>query len=212
MRKINDPQAIQTLTRLHNSASKEMGQILLGLSKGIFRKLQPKDMKNAYIAISRKQGEYLYDLLLERRAKNIIEFGASFGISTLYLAAAARKNGGKVITTELLVEKCTKAQQNFREAGLENYIELRQGNALKTLKDIDSKIDFLLLDGWNDLYLPLLILLEPHFKEGTLIYTDNASFRSAKPFLDYIYCHPEKYRSQRLSYDKGGAELTTVIG
>jgi len=149
--------------------------------------------------------------LLERQTKNIVEFGTSFGVSTLYLAAAARKNGGKVITTELLAEKCTVAQQNFREAGLENYIELRQGDALKTLKDLDDKIDFLLLDGWNDLYLPLLLLLEPHFKKGTLIYTDNANFRSAKPFLNYIYEHPEKYKSQRLADDKGGAELTTVV-
>ena len=64
MRKINDPQAIQTLTRLHSNASKEMSQILLGLSKGIFRKLQPKDMKNTYIAISQKLFEFNTQILL----------------------------------------------------------------------------------------------------------------------------------------------------
>lgn len=210
MRKIKDFSIQQTLNRLHHDSSREMGKILKGLSKGIFRKLQPEDMKDAYIAISRKQGEFLYDLLIEQQAKNIVEFGTSFGISTIYLAAAAKENGGKVITTELLPEKCAVAQKNFEEAGLSDLIELRQGDAMQTLQHLDESIDFLLMDGWNDLYLPLLKQLEPSFKEGTIIYTDNASFRSAKPYLDYIYSQPEKYLSRRLTDDKGGSELTTV--
>lgn len=210
MRKITDQKALRTLNRLHRDSSREMGKILKGLSKGIFRKLQPEDLKDAYIAISRNQGEFLYDLLLETQAKNIVEFGTSFGISTLYLAAAAKKNNGKVITTELLAEKCAVAQKNFVEAGLEDFIELRQGDAMKTLQNLDHSIDFLLMDGWNDLYLPLLQQLEPFFKDGTIIYTDNASFKSAKPYLDYIYSRPEKYSSRRIADDKGGSELTTV--
>ncbi|NRB50346.1 MAG: class I SAM-dependent methyltransferase [Saprospiraceae bacterium] len=210
MRKINDQKALRTLNRLHGESSREMGKILKGLSKGIFRKLQPKDMKDTYIAISRSQGEFLYNLLVENRAKNIIEFGTSFGISTLYLAAAAKTNGGKVITTELLPEKCAVAQKNFEEAGLEDFIELREGDALQTLRHLDDSIDFLLMDGWNDLYLPLLQQLEPFFKDGTIIYTDNASFKSAKPYLDYIYSRPEMYKSRRIGDDKGGSELTTV--
>lgn len=210
MRKIKDFRIQQTLNRLHNESSQEMGKIIRGLSKGIFRKLRPEDMKDAYIAISRNQGEYLYDLLIEREAKNIVEFGTSFGISTIYLAAAAKQNGGKVITTELLAEKCAVAQQNFEEAGLSDVIELREGDALRTLQHLDGDIDFLLMDGWNDLYLPLLKQLEPAFKDGTIIYTDNASFKSAKPYLDYIYSRPDKYKSQRVADDKGGSELTMV--
>ena len=90
-------------------------------------------------------------------------------------------------------------------------VDLREGDALETLKDIPGDIDFLLLDGWNDLYLPLLKMLEPKFKKGTLIYTDNASFRSAQHFLTYLDSHPEMYRSKRLRDDKGGSELTEVI-
>lgn len=210
MRKIKDFRIQQTLNRLHDESSREMGKILKGLSKGIFRKLRPEDMKDAYIAISRKQGEYLYNLLIECEAKTIVEFGTSFGISTIYLAAAAKQNGGKVITTELLAEKCAVAQQNFEEAGLSDLIELREGDARQTLQHVEGRIDFLLMDGWNDLYLPLLKQLEPFFKKGTIIYTDNASFKSAKPYLDYIYSRPDKYKSQRLADDKGGSELTRV--
>ena len=212
MNYILDQHIQSTLDQLHRAAGKEFQTILKGLVKGIFRKLRPEDMKKAYIAISRQQGEFIYDLLLQRKATHIVEFGTSFGISTLYLGAAAKENGGKVITTELLPEKCVVARQNFKQANLEEIIELREGDALETLRDIPDGIDFLLLDGWNDLYLPLLQLLEPKLRKGALIYTDNASFSSAKPFLRYLSAHPEKYRSQRISDDKGGSELTEYLG
>jgi len=211
--RIADPQINQTLARMHREASSEGFAIMKGMVKGALRmRLKPIDMGKAYLAISQGQGEYVYRLLRERNAKHIVEFGTSFGISTMYLGAAAKATGGKVITTELLAEKCRVAQQNFEEAGLQDWIELREGDALKTLRDIPDGIDFLLLDGWNDLYLPLLKLLEPKFKKGTLIYTDNASFSSARPFLKYIKSNPDKYKTQRLQDAKGGSELTEVIG
>lgn len=210
--RIQDERIQQTLNRMHREASSQGMTIIKGLSKGVFRKLRPEDMKDAYIAISRNQGQYIHKLLVQRKAKNIVEFGASFGISTLYLGAAAKATGGQIISTELLPEKCAVAQANIDEAGLESYIDLREGDALETLKECPDGIDFLLLDGWNDLYLPLLKLLEPRFKKGTLIYTDNASFRSARPFLEYIHNHPEKYRSRRVADEKGGSELTEYLG
>ena len=209
---ISNPQIQHTLNSLHREASGQGFTILKGLSKGLFRKLRPEDMKDAYIAITRQQGEFLYDLLLRQKAQHIVEFGTSFGISTLYLGAAAQVNGGQVITTEILPDKCRIAAENFEEAGLQDIIDLREGDALQTLEDVASGIDFLLLDGWNHLYLPLLKLLEPKLKPGALIYTDNASFASAKPFLQYIQSHPEKYRTERIRDNKGGSELTTYLG
>lgn len=210
--RITDPRIQQTLSRLHEEASSQGFTLIKGLTKGIFRKLRPEDMKDAYIAISQQQGEFLYDLLIQRQSKHIVEFGTSFGISSLYLGAAAKENGGTVITTELLPEKCNVANANFQEAGLDSWIELREGDALKTLTDIEDGIDFLLLDGWNDLYLPLVQMLAPKFKAGTLIYTDNASFPSARPLLNYFESNPDRYQSRRLRDDKGGSELTEVIG
>ncbi len=211
MQLIADNVINSTLNQLHREASSQKFTLFKSLSKGIFRPLQPVDFKDAYIAISKGQGQYIYDLLLKRQSKYIVEFGTSFGISTLYLGAAAKKNGGKVITTELLPEKCRVAEQNFEKAGLSDVIEVREGDALQTLRDIPDGIDFLLMDGWNDLYLPLLEILEPKFKKGTLIYTDNASFASAQPYLNYIYANPQKYRSQRLYDEKGGSELSQWI-
>ncbi|MEM7041048.1 MAG: class I SAM-dependent methyltransferase [Bacteroidota bacterium] len=211
--KITDPTILTTLNELHGQANREFPKILKGMSKGILRPLKPKDMKDVHIALTRDQGEYLYDLLLRRKAKNIVEFGTSFGISGIYLGAAARKNGGKVITTEILPNKCAVARENFAAAGLTEEIELREGDAMKTLAaNVPDGIDLLLLDGWNDLYLPLLKLLEPKFKPGTLVYTDNASFKSARPLLDYLHADPSKYKSRRLGDQKGGSELSEYLG
>ncbi|MEM7105258.1 MAG: hypothetical protein AAF502_19120 [Bacteroidota bacterium] len=96
-----------------------------GLSKGIFHILWFEFKKDTFIAISQQQGESLYDLLIET---NIIEFGTSFGISTIYLAAAAKESGGFVITAELLPEKYNDANDNFEKAGLKDFIKLREGN------------------------------------------------------------------------------------
>lgn len=195
----------KTLNRLHSEANREILTIAKGLAKGIFRPLQPNDMKDAYIAMSAEQGMIMYDLILQNNCINVIEFGTSFGISTLYLAAGVKTTGGKVITTELLPEKCLKARQNFVAAGVSDFIDLREGDALQTLKDCPSDIDFVVLDGWNDLYLPLLKMLEPKFKKGCIVITDNTNFPSAKPFLKYIRNHPN-YNSEKLATDKGGTE------
>ncbi len=212
MHAIANSQIQHTLNSLHRKASGQGFTILKGLSKGVFRKLQPEDMKDAYIAITREQGEFVYDLLLKHQAKHIVEFGTSFGISTLYLGAAAQVTGGHVITTELLPEKCRVARENFADAGLQDFIEVREGDALETLQDVEPGIDFLLMDGWNDLYLPLMKILEPKLAPGALIYTDNASFASARPFLNYLKSKPDEYRSVRIHDNKGGSELTTYIG
>lgn len=182
-----------------------------GASKAIFRKLEPEDMKDAYIAISKEQGDFIYDLLIERQAKNIIEFGTSFGISTIYLAAIAKQLGGQVITSELLASKCRIAQQNFKEAEVDQWVDLREEDAMETLKEVPDDIDFLLLDGWNELYLPLIKMLSPKIKKGALIYTDNVGFPSTKPFLNYLQSKSNKYSSRKVYDPKGGALLTEIL-
>jgi predicted O-methyltransferase YrrM len=64
---------------------------------------------------------------------------------------------GSIYTSELIPEKCAVAQRNFEEAGLSDFITLLEGDALETLPTVEGPIEFLLLDGWNDLYLPVLL-------------------------------------------------------
>lgn len=209
MNKIKDQQILSVLDKLHRAARGDGFKVLKALFYGIFTKIKPQHAKTAYLPVSNQQGEYMYDVNVRNRFQNIVEFGTSFGISTLYLAAAARETQGKVITSELLEEKCTRAQKNFDEAGLSAYIDLRQGNALETLKNLQDPIDFLLLDGWKDLYLPLFRLLEPWYHSKTIIFVDNTSFSDVRKFLKIIQTEP-KYKVEKLNLDKGGSALITI--
>ena len=122
-------------------------------------------------------------LIKQNNIRNIVEFGTSFGISTLFLAQGVLETGGTILTTELIESKAQKAINNFKKAGVDHLIEVRIGDALETLKNHDKPIDLLLLDGWKNLYLPLFEMLEPNFHENTFIYVDNADMAETKAFL-----------------------------
>lgn len=191
VREIDTNQRLKaTLDRMHDESDGEFLTILGGLWKGIFRPLKPEDLEDAYIAVDRDQGVYIYDLALEHEARNVVEFGTSFGISTLYLAAAAKQTDGRVITAEILPEKVKVARANFEEAGMLRYIDLREGDAMDTLKNVPDRIDFLFFDAWSELYVPLLEQLEPKMKDGAILVTDNTNFAGTKKFVKFLREHP----------------------
>jgi predicted O-methyltransferase YrrM len=106
-------------------------------------------LKNAPLPVSRETGALLYMLARSSGAKTIIEFGTSFGISTLHLAAALRDNGGgRLITSEFEPSKAARARANLSAGGLLDLVEIREGDALQTLSvDLPKAIDLVLLDG-----------------------------------------------------------------
>ena len=196
------------LGALHNDAKNDFMCIGKGMVKSIFRPMQPIDFENAYLPISRAQGQDIRTLIIENNSKTIIEFGTSFGISTIYLADAARQTSGKVITTELLENKAYKATQNIKDAGLSNYVDVRIGDAMETLKAYTKPIDFLFLDGWKDLYLPLFKMLEPHFHKNTLIYADNMDMGGTQNYADYVLGKSNTYTTE--SIHNGKAFLSKI--
>ena len=133
-------------------------------------------MRDVYMPVSPDVGRLLYVLARGRSAETIVEFGTSYGISGIHLAAALRDAGGRgrLITTELDAIKAERARENFRRAGLADLIEIRIGDAFETLEEeLDGGIDLLLLDGWKPLYLPMLKFLEPQLSPGALIIADD---------------------------------------
>jgi predicted O-methyltransferase YrrM len=124
-------------------------------------------------AIKPEAAAILYALVIAAKPRLVVEFGASFGFSTIYLASAINDLGtGRVITTELIREKARAAEENVAAAGLEHIVEVRQGDAQTTLRDIADSVDLLFLDGSNDLYLNILQLLEPKLAENALVIAD----------------------------------------
>lgn len=147
------------------------------------RAADPKDYRRYYaqlkdqpLPVSRATGKLLYMLARSARARSIVEFGTSFGISTLHLAAALRDNGGgRLIGSEFEPSKLARARENLAAAGLSDLVEIREGDALETLsRDLPDAIDFVLLDGAKTLYPSVLSLLEGRLRSGALILADNA--------------------------------------
>jgi predicted O-methyltransferase YrrM len=161
--------------------------------------------KDVYIPLSREQGRFLYLVARAIGAQRIVEFGTSFGVSTIYAAAAARDTGGHVIGTELEPSKRERALEHLAQAGLADVVEVRLGDALETLRDVPAPIDLLLLDGWKELYLPVLRLLERKLRKGAVVLADNIKTfrRSLAPYVDYVQSGQNGFRSVTLPLKDG---------
>ncbi len=148
-----------------------------------------------YLPVSRETGALLYLLARTRRARSIVEYGTSFGISTIHLAAALQDNGGgRLIGSEFEPSKVVKARENVAAAGLAEGVEIREGDALETLaRDLPESIDMVLLDGAKVLYSRILALVEPRLAPGALIIADNAD--DSPEYLAHIRDRSHGYAS-----------------
>jgi predicted O-methyltransferase YrrM len=147
-------------------------------------------------------------------ARRIVEFGTSFGISTIYMAAAVKDNGGgMVIGSELEPSKHAKAKEHLREAGLAAFADVRPGDALKTLANVEAPVDMVLLDGWKDAYLPVLKLLEPKLRPRAVVLADNIyTFKKAlRPYVEYVQSEANGFVSTTLDISDG-FELSVYTG
>lgn len=133
-------------------------------------------LKDMPLAVSRETGRLLYMLARGCRARTVVEFGTSFGLSTLHLAAALRDNGGgRLITSEFEPSKVARAMANLAAGGLIDLVEFREGDALKTLAfDLPESVDLLLLDGAKALYPEILDRVESRLRPGAFVVADNA--------------------------------------
>ncbi|AQQ39763.1 MULTISPECIES: O-methyltransferase [Burkholderia] len=152
-------------------------------------------LKDYPLPVSRETGMLLYMLARSGGATAIVEFGTSFGISTLHLAAALRDNGGgRLITSEFEPSKVVRAQANLTAAGLADLVEIREGDALRTLAyDLPDAVDLLLLDGAKALYPEILALVEPRLRAGAFVVADNAEY--SPDYLAYVRAPENGYLS-----------------
>jgi predicted O-methyltransferase YrrM len=209
-----DRRVADVLNRLHKQAAADKWKIarripLLALAAARKRLYDPKFeysfFHDLYIPISREQGAMLYLLARAINARTIVEFGSSFGISTIYLAAAARDNSGQVIGSELEPSKHTQATKNIAEAGLSDYTNILLGDARQTFQSIDLPIDLVLLDGWKAMYIPVIEILKPRLRNGALVLADNIfTFKKVlRPFVDYMQSGQNGFASTTLRISDG---------
>ena len=172
----------------------------------------PYDFADYGFSIHPEQGDLIYLLCRAVGARRVVEFATSIGMSTLYFAAAVRDNGGaRVIGSELVPAKIATARSNLAEAGLSDYVDIREGDARKTLADLGGPVDFILIDGWPTNESPSLArqvieILAPQLRRGGYVMNDNAE----ADFLDFIRDPANGLISVTLPL-KGGTELSVKV-
>jgi len=129
--------------------------------------------------IPASDGQLLYDLIIKGKYKSALEIGTSTGHSGIWIAWALSKTGGKLITLEYDESRHKTALQNFKEAGLAEYIDARLGNAHTLVKDLKGPIDFVFSDADKDWYKNYFIDVDPKLKIGGCYTTHNISDRSS---------------------------------
>lgn len=219
---LDEPKVKSTLERLHKDARGDAFVFLRGLPDALAAKARGKSMfdgfephmKSAFIQISHGAGEAIYNTARAINAKRIVEFGTSFGVSTIYLASAVRDNGGgKVIGSELEPTKVVRARENIGAAGLSSFVEIREGDAMKTLADVAAPIDLLLLDGWKDLYIPIIEMLTPKLRRGSVVFADNIHTfkKTLRPYVARLRAPGSGFVTTTLSTGSG-LEYSVYVG
>ena len=208
---VTDPRVRATLARLHAEAARHEPWLVARLASQLPRwirgrplpwaRLEPR-LSDLSLSIDPGGGAFCYLLARASNARCVVEFGTSFGVSTIWLALAVRENGGGVVIgTERVPEKAARARQHLREAGLSDLVDLREGDALQTLRDLDRPVDLLLNDGFPPYVLPVLRLVAPRMRSGAVALCGNAAVFPADhaDYVAWVRDPANGFRSARVS-------------
>lgn len=189
--------AVATVLEEYEARAKRESQVLATLSDEEVMRRRDEML----LPVGHAAGTLINLLVREAEARRILEVGSSYGYSTTWLAEAARAIDGKVVSLELHRPKAEYARQQLARAGLEGYVEFRVGDALAGLAALPGPFDFVLIDLWKDLYVPVFDLLHPKLAQGAIVVADNmlqpASARA----------HAKAYRQRVLA----AADMTSVL-
>jgi predicted O-methyltransferase YrrM len=221
---LHDPDLESLLAKLHAKSDEQTQAIrehyderdgAVGRSPDAQAALSRAFLSDKLYALDRDKAEFCYQLCRAKNARWIVEIGTSYGVSTLYLAAAIRDNiraaggDGLVTGTEYEPEKANAARAHFEDAGLTRFIDLREGDLRETLKKIDGPVDFMLVDIWIPMARPALELVAPHLRLGAIVACDNtAKDRAAyAEYFAFINDPDNGFRTMTLPFG-GGLEMS----
>ncbi len=199
-----DPRAQAVVERLHTQSRRQalrsavpmIGRTLRHrVSEGTWDTSQTAEGKkwlaDKLVALDPQKASLCHVLCRSIGARRVVEAGTSYGVSTIYLAAAVRETiaadggDGVVIGTEHEAQKVAAARQHLEEAGLADLVEIRAGDLRTTLRELDGPIDFMLVDIWIPMALPALELVLPRLRPGALVACDNV-VSNRREYADYL--------------------------
>jgi predicted O-methyltransferase YrrM len=136
-------------------------------------------------------GQLLYDIIVKNNYKSALEIGTSTGHSGIWIAWALSKTGGKLITIDIDEDRHKTALENFRKAGLSEYIDARLADAHTLVKELKGPFDFVFSDADKDWYKNYFVDVDPKLKVGGCFTAHNISARGGGSsgqavFLEYV--------------------------
>ena len=146
-----------------------------------------------YTNIAPENGQFLSILIRSIRAQNVLEIGTSNGYSAIYLAAALKETGGKLITLEFDPARAAEAEAHLQEVGLNDIVDVRIGNALDEIPKCDAIFDLVFLDAEKNEYRRYLELALPNIRPGGLIVADDTvTMRDEMPdYVEFVFKTPQ---------------------
>ncbi|MEO8098566.1 MAG: class I SAM-dependent methyltransferase [Acidobacteriota bacterium] len=206
----NDAQGAETQAYI----SRRLQEGTLDLNRFKFDDDMHRFYSDKMVILDRDKAEFCYLLCRALKVARVVEAGTSFGVSTLYLAAAVRDNqieNGVVIATEYEPKKAAIARENFEEAGLGTFIELREGDLRETLKEIQGPVDFMLIDVW-EVALPALKLISPRLRSGAIVVCDNTAIRPEyyRDYFEFVRDPGNRFSTMTMPFG-GGLEITVRV-
>jgi caffeoyl-CoA O-methyltransferase len=131
----------------------------------------PAELRSRQVAPA--TGRFLFALAASQPGVEVLEIGGSRGYSSIWLASGARVLGGQVTSLEVDPRKCAAWRENVAKAGLEEWAELVEGDAIETLRGAQDVFDLVFLDAEKDDYEELFGLARPLLEPGALVVADN---------------------------------------
>jgi caffeoyl-CoA O-methyltransferase len=140
-------------------------------------------------------GQLLYDIIIKNNFKSALEIGTSTGHSGIWIAWALSKTGGKLITIDIDETRHKAALENFKKAGLSEYIDARLADAHALVKELKGPFDFVFSDADKDWYKNYFTDVDPKLKVGGCFTAHNISaprqggrggYGGQSDFLNYI--------------------------
>ena len=139
-----------------------------------------------------EDGKVLHGIIVNHGYTSALEIGTSTGHSTIWLAWAMSKTGGKVITIELNEGRHKEALKNIEEAGLSAFVDARLGNAHEIVKQLPGPFDFVFSDADKDWYKQYFLDVHPKLKPGGCFTTHNvADGLASEDYLSFVKNHPD---------------------
>ncbi len=149
----------------------------LAVENKMMRELPPEQVMTRVdellIPVGASTGRFLHDLAVGAGARRILELGSSYGYSAIWLGAAARETGGRLISLDIAADKQAYARERSQRAGLSEFVEFRTGDAVALIAGLEGPFDLVLIDLWKDLYIPCLDAVRPKLAPGAYVVADN---------------------------------------